>query len=282
MSATLETILPVTGIISSFAFFLSPIPTVLKLRKEGQYHHHRTSRLRDDSSSTAAVSPSPSPLHSTAAAAAAALLDNKILSHTTLYIAQAINCLFWITYSYLMSRHLVIVPNLFGLTLSCLYLYICFNTIENVADGDRLITRITIGLVVFCAALAYVTFVVDIRSVANTFGLFSAITNIIMFASPLVNMRAIVRSRDSRPISWLTVVTALGNTLSWYLYGVIIGDTFTIKCNGIGALLVLVQLVVKLVCKWYAGASQSDERSSGDQALQTVVVQSSRHKNLLD
>lgn len=108
--------------------------------------------------------------------------------------------------------------------MSVYYLFTCYRSID--LEKDAFISRISIALLAYIVPLVCVTFFMDIGRVSDTLGLLSAAASIMMFASPLSNIREVIRTSDARSISWLTTLVALCNTLAWYFYGTLVGDVF--------------------------------------------------------
>merc|ERR1719336_1047917 len=76
------------------------------------------------------------------------------------------------------------------------------------------------------------TFFSDPTFCVNTLGLIGSLSAILLMASPLAVMKAVVRDQTSIYLPIPTVVTTFINALTWLLYGIVVGDAFIWFPNG--------------------------------------------------
>ena len=85
---------------------------------------------------------------------------------------------------------------------------------------------------------------------------------VLMFASPLVAVRDVLRSRSTAGMSVAATMGSLACTSLWSLYGLIVNDIFIWGPNGCGLLLSLLQLSLFLCFGFPSGANGKSPRSA--------------------
>lgn len=75
-------------------------------------------------------------------------------------------------------------------------------------------------------------------------GVIAGILGTLMFISPLSQIKKIIVTKNSKPVSPLLFFTMTLNCLSWLLYGFSIGSIFLIIPNTIGAICSFLTLVI--------------------------------------
>ncbi|MGF7118900.1 SemiSWEET family transporter [Methanobacterium oryzae] len=78
----------------------------------------------------------------------------------------------------------------------------------------------------------------------ETIGLIASIFAMLMFISPIDQMRDIIRDKTSHTVSPLIYFMMIFNCFFWVLYGLGKNDVFIITPNAIGAFLGLATLII--------------------------------------
>ncbi|XP_065879150.1 bidirectional sugar transporter SWEET6b-like [Euphorbia lathyris] len=176
------------------------------------------------------------------------------------YILTVQNCMFWVFYGLPIVKAdsiLVVTINSVGLVLELIYLAIfCFY--DKHSRGRR---RVFMGL---CAELVFTAIVVVITLCAfHTLnnrtlfaGIFAVAFNIIMYGSPLLIMRKVIKTKSVEYMPLFLSVASFTNGCIWTAYSCIyIFDPIMLTSNGLGSLFGLAQLI--LYARYYKSTPQS-------------------------
>mmetsp|Transcript_22538 Transcript_22538/g.20466 ORF Transcript_22538/g.20466 Transcript_22538/m.20466 type:complete len:235 (-) Transcript_22538:110-814(-) len=150
------------------------------------------------------------------------------------------NCFIWTLYGLLVYDFTIFLPNLIGLFVSivCLYIYQLFK------DQSISLTYIylTIAAISLIAVALYLT--------RNDFllGLLGCLLAVLMFASPLATIKEVIANKSTESIPFSISVTGWLNSLSWSLFGIIVvNDPMVYVPNCLGFILSSIQLTMFIV-----------------------------------
>ncbi|XP_078447629.1 bidirectional sugar transporter SWEET6a-like [Wolffia australiana] len=222
-------IVGIIGNVISFGLFLSPVPTFYKIWRKKAVEDY-----------------SPIP-----------------------YLATFLNCMMWIFYGIpLVHPHSILVVTINGIGLFLEMIYLIIFLLYSTSSGRCRVLKYMAGEVIFMAAV-----VVGVLLGADTHekrslivGIMCVIFGICMYASPLVAMRNVIKTKSVKYMPfWLSLASFL-NGICWTLYALIRFDIFITIPNGLGALFGLAQLVL-YAC--YCGSTPKDD-DKADIQLPTV------------
>ncbi|XP_052195999.1 bidirectional sugar transporter SWEET4-like [Diospyros lotus] len=202
-----RTIIGVTGNITSFLLFASPLPTFYRIAKNKSVEEFK-----------------PDP-----------------------YIAGAMNCIFWILYGLPVihpNSILVLTINGIGLALELGYLAIFFTY---TCTGQRLkIICMLFAEVVFTAIVACIALLAfhTTPSRSNFVGPFCVLFGVVLYSSPLTIMKTVIETKSVEFMPFWLSVAAFSNGVVWLIYALIKFDPYIMTGNCIGAILGAAQLVL--------------------------------------
>ena len=226
-SSSLVLFLGNLGLVGACVLFLSPIPTMMRIRR---------------SQSTLFFSPDP-------------------------YIFSLINCVFWTLYalpSVTPDRTSPLITNCIGAVINLAYIVVFANNNPPETFWSKVWamagTIAFVFSVIFFFAPSHAswfglpseTSTAEIES--NLLGTLSDVFNIMMYGGPLTIMSTVIRTKsvEFMPLP-LTVGTSLCS-FTWLAYGTVVGDKFIIIPNGGGAVFCVAQII--LYCT-YCGTEES-------------------------
>ncbi len=182
------------------------------------------------------------------------ILMNSTLPNTALdgvgdaspypYLSMTLNCLFWTTYSLLIGNHMLVFVNGLGLFLSIYYNYLFFNLTEN---KDKFVRICCATVLIYILGILYVLYAVKRSALVKHLGFIAATASISMIASPLLQLRVVLKKKNAESIPHLLVTAATLCSVTWWVYGVLVSDRAIWLPNAIGAILGSIQLLIKLV-----------------------------------
>mmetsp|Transcript_10319 Transcript_10319/g.16648 ORF Transcript_10319/g.16648 Transcript_10319/m.16648 type:complete len:304 (-) Transcript_10319:147-1058(-) len=187
--------------------------------------------------------------------------------HPLPYAMIAVTCACWCFYAVLKSDYFpMLFTNGIGVTAGIFHLsaFIYYTpsitSRENVENRPKYDGRLYGAF--FGVAFMVMVSIVAVKTeeeAVSLLGTLGVLSVCVLFASPLVVMADVLRSRNSkalsRPLSVLSFVCAL----SWTLYGYLLSDVYIWGPNSIGLLLSVVQLSLIIV---YPDPSESGAASS--------------------
>merc|ERR1719499_1248457 len=144
----------------------------------------------------------------------------------------------WACYGILSDDSVILISNACGVMLGIVYSAIFYQYTPNKAQMTKYVQMSFIVITM----LFLFTFFSDPTFCVNTLGLIGSLSAILLMASPLAVMKAVVRDQTSIYLPVPTVVTTFINALTWLLYGIVVGDAFIWFPNGMGLLASIVQV----------------------------------------
>ena len=149
------------------------------------------------------------------------------------FLSLMTNSAVWTLYGYLKMDSTVLIPNFTGLVagLICTSIFHTFAT--NVEKRIYIISASIISLSLFLSSI----------SDYEKLGYLGVLLAIFLMGSPLSTLRTVLRDKSTEALPFWTSLTTFGNSLSWFLYGVIDShDPMIYIPNFVGLLLSLIQL----------------------------------------
>lgn len=102
----------------------------------------------------------------------------------------------------------------------------------------------SIGLAILFMYASVQTDRIRATEVIGCIGIF---VSLIFFASPLANLRSVIRAKSTESLPFSMILSSFIVTLLWFVYGELINDPFIQVPNFIGCLLLIVQLLLFVV-----------------------------------
>lgn len=150
-----------------------------------------------------------------------------------LFITLLINSTIQITYGLIIWQTTIIMTQLFGLTLSFVYLSIFY---KYACIQKKKVVQKYIILIISCEIIG--CFVVStsdrIQLIIQLFGTLSVLSNIVTVLAPLSTMKAVIRDQNSIHLPKSIVIAGFIACLTWFLYGITLQNIFIWLPNAIG------------------------------------------------
>ncbi|KAL1507482.1 hypothetical protein AB1Y20_008318 [Prymnesium parvum] len=163
---------------------------------------------------------------------------------------MTVNTAIWFSYALIKKDVYLILSNAPGCSVSIWYVITVLPVIprESVVHRTRMKAVVLVGLSSLIL-LGSVFGLGEFSHKAKTFcfGLFGCVACTLLFASPLSTAYEVVAKRDAGSIYTPLTIAQIINCTSWTVYGFIIGDLWVFGPNGMGTLLGIGQLALKLV-----------------------------------
>lgn len=149
------------------------------------------------------------------------------------YIMTCVNNAIWIVYSMLINNWTVYIVNVIGVILQITYIciYLFYSRFKAKESQMIVAAAACISLVI-----VYAYFTGNSTFTTNLIGILCNIVTILMFSSPLAELRTAIREKSTKTISFPLTVATFFCTLSWTVYGMLIKDMYLIIPNGLGLL----------------------------------------------
>ncbi|KAJ3052826.1 hypothetical protein HK097_005588 [Rhizophlyctis rosea] len=170
------------------------------------------------------------------------------------FVLTAANATTWMLYALMVHDYFIYIPQFFTILLGTYY---TLRTISYASEEmkSRMIMA-WVALAGFIHIGGLLSFVVIPDHVNNgaavgktVLGVFSTIVLLSLYASPLSTLYRVVVERNAASIALPLAFTSLVNGALWFVYGLAIMDHFVWVPNGAGAILAVVQLVLRFIFK---------------------------------
>ncbi|CAH1277229.1 SLC50A1 [Branchiostoma lanceolatum] len=160
------------------------------------------------------------------------------------FLVTCINNLTWLYYGLWKQDSTLITVNAVGAVLQsiCMFTYLVASK-----QKSRPMSQIFVGVVYLTALYLYLTVVITSRTVlVDRLGLAGAGITMLMYASPMMELVTVIRTKSTRSISRpLTVATFFASSL-WFYYGYLLQDPYVQVPNFPG----IISSIVRLYFFW--------------------------------
>ena len=156
------------------------------------------------------------------------------------FLTAFINCILNFFYGILIRNHQVIIVNVVGFNLEAIYIMFYLFYTQN---KKKLIHQILFLLIIITGVGFYGFFYQDNNSKASfSIGCMASLASIVMFGSPLAQIRNIMKTQSTESISFSLCFANFACSSLWAFYGILLGDKFIFVPNIIGSMLGLAQV----------------------------------------
>jgi solute carrier family 50 protein (sugar transporter) len=188
------------------------------------------------------------------------LIVNKNTSKVPwlLFLSTILNCEFWMIYGMLIKSWPVYFCNGLGLTMNTIYLIVFFLYLES----KSLLQKLTyIAVLIISIILIYYVFFISTNN-PKLIGGIACFVNVLMFASPLQNIKEVYDKKDNSFIPIYISICIVINCIIWVSFGFSKDiDYFIIIPNFIGLCLSTFQIYL------YFKFSKSNQKTSNFKTL---------------
>jgi solute carrier family 50 protein (sugar transporter) len=167
----------------------------------------------------------------------------------------------WTLFGFVTNDVYIIASNLPGVNLGIYYYTVAYGLTECMATRRRMEAQVHM-LLAFMSTLGFCALYVDMTAVIGTS---ANILAVIMFGSPLTQIRSVIREKDSASVDRRFMVAQIINCVMWIVYSLATRKYFITPPNVLGLLLGLIQLsVVCIYPRRTASESGTKGATKGD------------------
>ncbi|XP_008321350.1 sugar transporter SWEET1 [Cynoglossus semilaevis] len=168
------------------------------------------------------------------------------------YLATCLNNFGWFYYGMLKLDHTIILVNVIGAVLQCLYI-ITF-TFFTKQKKLVLIQTLTAAAMLLFGWFYFSRVLIDDLDRINQMGLTCFVITICMYMSPLADLMTVIRTGNIQCLSFSLTVATFFTSTSWVLYGLQLHDNFIVGPNSPG----IITSLIRFYLFWkFASANQS-------------------------
>lgn len=178
------------------------------------------------------------------------------------------NCLTWTLFGFFSNDVYIILSNLPGVNFALYYYTVAYGLTECTATRRTMETQVH-SLLASISILSFCAFYVDMTSVFGTVG---NVVAVIMFGSPLTQIRSVVREKDSSSLDRRFMVAQMINCTLWIVYSLATRKYFITPPNALGLILGLIQLAV--VCIYPSRAEDCGKKDATKEDLEKEDAES--------
>lgn len=157
------------------------------------------------------------------------------------FISGAVSTTLWLRYGFLIDEPSMIIVNTVGSTLfiaysATFYLY----SIKKSTTLKQIVVAFTVLIAILCYSLYY--YESDKVGVTDLMGFVCCTMTIVFFAAPLTSVFHVIKMKSAEVMPYPLILATLITSILWYLYGIIIDDSFVQIPNFLGCVLASLQL----------------------------------------
>ncbi|KAL9655647.1 hypothetical protein ABK040_002310 [Willaertia magna] len=160
------------------------------------------------------------------------------------YLSMNVNCLIWVTYAIIVNDTTLTITNGYGFVISC---YFCWMYYKLTDKKEDFISKCSVALLIYMLALGFVLFIAPTHQVTNYLGTIAATGSVIMFGSPLINLKQVIEKKNAESIDLLVAIANTSCAFTWLLYGYLLSISAIYIPNFLGFCLGIVQLFLKFI-----------------------------------
>lgn len=182
------------------------------------------------------------------------------------FVSGFLSCSLWLKYGLLADEHTIIFVNTIGSALFLAYVIIYFTFSVN----KRTVVRQFLTVCCFILACSvYTKYESNSEAALRVIGLICCCVGVLFFASPLTVLAQVIRTKNTESLPFPIIIASFFVSLQWFVYGMLIEDSFIQVPNLLGCILSSVQLLLYAIYpnrKLYSdgGPSYQPLRSDGN------------------
>lgn len=161
------------------------------------------------------------------------------------FYLTSVSCICWLGYGVLRGDHTVMFVNGIGLVFQSVYLAYYYMKTRLKMWLNRLIFSELIISVLTASLVNSETVKLDEKE--NILGVICMFLNIATIASPLVDVRQVIRTRSTESMPLMLCFANMAVSAQWLLYGILMDDFYMKVPNGIGTLISVLQLSLFII-----------------------------------
>ncbi|XP_025093649.1 sugar transporter SWEET1-like isoform X1 [Pomacea canaliculata] len=158
------------------------------------------------------------------------------------FIAFFVGACLWTKYGLMQNDANLVLSNIFALLLQLVYIGVFYVYTIKKSHFYRLLT---VGAVILFLPLIYVQYFENDPAVGvHHLGLVCCCMSVCCTGSPLATLRDVLRTKSTESMSFLLCFFNFVAALAWFVYGLLLKDSFIIIPNIIGGILGLTQVIL--------------------------------------
>jgi len=147
------------------------------------------------------------------------------------FLMTFVNCIAWILYGRITKNNTLIVVNGVGAILQLFYMVVYINV---ATDKTFLIRRSVITFTILFLTKYFIETVFTDKMAIEVLGSCCCFITVLMFASPLAELKTVLKNHSTETLSFPLTVTSFLCALLWTLFGLAMADSFIIIPNILG------------------------------------------------
>lgn len=142
------------------------------------------------------------------------------------FLSLMLSCCLWLRYGLLIQDDNMVTINVVGLIFAIAYSLVFLVMADKIslALKNLFITIVLIAFIVTCAASS--------SDMIFFSGLAACVSSVVTSASPLAGLGEVMRTKSTESLPFLMIVLGFMVNLVWFIYGVLVGDTF-VSCQNL-------------------------------------------------
>uniref|UniRef100_A0A1L8DEV2 Sugar transporter SWEET n=1 Tax=Nyssomyia neivai TaxID=330878 RepID=A0A1L8DEV2_9DIPT len=160
------------------------------------------------------------------------------------FISGFLSCSLWLKYGLLTNEASVVLVNIVGSCLMFGYTVIFYVLSTN---KKVILRQFATVLLVLVSVVAYTQYDVEEPRAIEILGIICCTVTVLFFAAPLTMLLHVIRVKNSDSLPFPMILSSFFVCLQWFIYGVIIKDSFIQIPNFLGCVLTILQLTLFLI-----------------------------------
>ncbi|XP_075236923.1 sugar transporter SWEET1 [Lycorma delicatula] len=160
------------------------------------------------------------------------------------FMSGFLSCMLWARYGFMIDDLAMVFVNLTGVTLMLIYGGVHY---KYTPRKKVVLRQLLVVLIVMTLAHGYTIYETDSEIASTRFGFLTCCTTLVFFGSPLTNLAHVLRVKSTEILPFPLIIMTWFVSAQWYLYGIIINDSFVQYPNLIGCILATFQLLLFII-----------------------------------
>uniref|UniRef100_A0A6M2DH04 Sugar transporter SWEET n=1 Tax=Xenopsylla cheopis TaxID=163159 RepID=A0A6M2DH04_XENCH len=157
------------------------------------------------------------------------------------FICGFLSCSLWLRYAFLTREQSVILVNTIGATLQLAYIVTFYVYTINKTSVMR---QFLATLLLIITSLVYAEYEKNAEKVVKVMGIMCCCVTVTFFGAPLTMLFHVIRVKSSESLPFPIILASFLVSGQWFIYGILIQDTFIQIPNFLGCLLSVIQLTL--------------------------------------
>lgn len=157
------------------------------------------------------------------------------------FVSGCLSTILWLRYGFLIQERSIILVNTVGATLCLAY---CVTFYLYSIKKSIVVRQFGLCLFILIVIIAYSSYNVDANQelIRQRIGTICCVMTVIFFAAPFTSLLHVCKVQSTESLPFPMIVTNFVVSLQWFIYGILIQDTFVQIPNVLGSVFSALQL----------------------------------------